>query len=167
MTLLGHVIGTRGSTVLVAPDLHDLLRASDRSEVDFTKTVDEYVRRERLDAPEDVPAESLDDGYKQEPISEVDLRAVGITNIIWCTGYRFDFSWMDVPVLDDTGTPLHNRGVTASPGLYFLGMEWRSRPLSAFVAGVGGEAEHVAADIASRATGRAGTPRAPQMTHYT
>src|ERR1051326_5209652 len=44
-------------------------------------------------------------------------------------------------------------------------MEWRSRPLSAFVAGVGGEAEHVAVDIASRATGP--SPRAPQMTHYT
>jgi len=99
------VIGARGYTVVVAPDLYDLLRISDRSEQDFKRAVDEYVRRERLDAPEDVPTESIDDGYRQEQIVELDLRAAGITSIVWCTGFGFDFSWIDVPVLRWHGLP--------------------------------------------------------------
>jgi len=155
VTLLGHVIGARSYTVVVAPDLYDMLRFSDCSEQDFKRAVDEYLRRERLDAPEDAPTESLDDGYRQGQIVELDLRAAGITSIVWCTGYGFDFSWIDVPVFDATGYPLHERGVSVSPGLYFLGMHWRSRPASAFVGGVGGEAEHVAENIAARAAVRA------------
>jgi putative flavoprotein involved in K+ transport len=151
VTLLGHLTGVRGSSVVVAPDLYDLLRASDRLDADFKREVDEYILREGLDAPEDVPAETIDDGYRQEQIAELDLHAAGITSIVWCTGYAFDFSWIDVPVFDHTGYPLHDRGVTASPGLYFVGMHWRSRPVSAFVGGVSGEAEHIAANIATRA----------------
>jgi putative flavoprotein involved in K+ transport len=155
VVLLGHVGGARGSTLIVAPDLHDLLHASDRSEAEFKRAVDEYIMRERVDAPEPAPEEVLDDGYRQALILELDLRAAGITSVVWCTGYGFDLSWIHVPVHDGTGYLPHHRGVTASAGLYVVGMHWRTRPASAFVGGVGDEAEHIASHIAARTSSRA------------
>ena len=116
--------------------------------------MDEYVQAEHLDVPQESPAEMLDDGFRQEVVLELDLRSAGVTSVVWCTGYEFDFSWVHVPVLDGTGYPIHESGVTRSPGLYFLGMHWQSRPVSAFVGGVAAEAEHVAADIAASAARR-------------
>ena len=53
----------------------------------------------------------FDDGHELDPDA-----------IVWATGFRADYSWIDVPVLDERGTPRHRRGVTDAPGLYFLGM---------------------------------------------
>jgi putative flavoprotein involved in K+ transport len=114
-------------------------------------SVDEYVHREHLDVIEEPPAEVLDDGYGQLVVRELDVHSANITSIVWCTGYQFDFSWVHLPVFDEMGYPIHESGLTASPGLYFLGMHWRSRPVSAFVGGVAAEAGHIAAHIAASA----------------
>jgi putative flavoprotein involved in K+ transport len=51
--------------------------------------------------------------------------AVEVTNVVWATGFRADYSWIDVPVLDELGLPIHQRGVTRREGLYFLGMHFQ------------------------------------------
>jgi putative flavoprotein involved in K+ transport len=63
-----------------------------------------------------------------------------------------DFGWIDAPVFDERGTPLHHRGVTEVPGLYFLGLAYLSKLGSSFVQGVGDDAARLAAHIAARAT---------------
>jgi putative flavoprotein involved in K+ transport len=68
--------------------------------------------------------------------------------VIWCTGYRLDFGWVRVGVLDAAGAPMHDRGVTACPGLYFLGLSWLSKAKSSFLYGVGEDAEYIASRIA-------------------
>jgi putative flavoprotein involved in K+ transport len=151
MRLLGHVIGAKGSTVTLAPDLHELLHASDASERTFRGWVDDYVLAQQIDTPVEPAPEELTDGYAQPAIERLDLRDAGITSVIWCTGYDFDFGWVHAAVLDPAGHPLQERGVSPVPGLYFVGMQWRIRPATAFVGGVGEEAENVAADIAARA----------------
>jgi putative flavoprotein involved in K+ transport len=79
-----------------------------------------------------------------------------VKNVIWCTGYDPGFSWIDLPVFDDLGDPLHDRGVvTAMPGLYFLGLQFLHSMTSATVNGVGRDAEHIAKAIATRARLRA------------
>jgi putative flavoprotein involved in K+ transport len=150
LRLLGHVIGVDGSTVTIAPDQHELLHASDASERTFRGWVDNYVLAQQLDAPVEPTPDALTDGYAQPVIERLDLREEGITSVIWCTGYDFDFNWIHVPVLDPAGHPLQERGVSPVPGLYFVGMQWRIRPATAFVGGVGEEAENVAAHIAAR-----------------
>ena len=70
--------------------------------------------------------------------------------MIWATGYGVDFGWIDAPVLDGRGEPVHVRGVTAVPGLYFLGLQWLSRMNSSFLSGVGEDATVLADHIASR-----------------
>jgi len=80
-----------------------------------------------------------------------DGRAMQVATVMWCTGLRPDFSFIDLPVLDDNGAPAHHRGVVESqPGLYFLGLWFLSAFTSSLLGGVGHDAEHIAETIASR-----------------
>jgi putative flavoprotein involved in K+ transport len=80
-----------------------------------------------------------------------DGRALEVANVVWCTGFRPDFGWIDLPVVGPDGEPRHDRGVVASqPGLYFVGLFFLSAISSALIGGVGRDAEHVVAQIASR-----------------
>jgi putative flavoprotein involved in K+ transport len=78
-----------------------------------------------------------------------DGSALDVDSVVWATGFRLDHSWIDVPVFDDTGRVLHQRGVTASPGLYFLGLSWQHTRGSALLGWVKDDAEHIAGRIAS------------------
>jgi putative flavoprotein involved in K+ transport len=84
------------------------------------------------------------------PVLE-DGRVMHGANVIWCTGFRPDFRWIDLPVFGENGTPLHDRGVVAShPGLYFVGQFFLSSLTSSLIGGVGRDAKHIATHIASR-----------------
>jgi putative flavoprotein involved in K+ transport len=90
-----------------------------------------------------------------QPVFE-DGRDIRVTNVVWCTGYRQDFSWIDLPVLGENGQPLHDRGVARSmPGLYFVGLLFLYSVTSDVLPGVGRDAKRIAKHIAhvSRATG--------------
>jgi putative flavoprotein involved in K+ transport len=77
-----------------------------------------------------------------------DGRVLEVANVIWCTGYVPDFSWIDLPVFGDDGGPLHDRGVvSAAPGLYFVGLLFLHAVASALVGGVGRDAEYIANHI--------------------
>ena len=89
------------------------------------------------------------------PLLEDD-RVLETANVIWCTGFRPDFSWIDLPVFgdeEDPVEPIHRRGIVAGePGLYFVGLFFLYAMSSGFLPGVGRDAEHVVRDIASRTT---------------
>jgi putative flavoprotein involved in K+ transport len=79
-----------------------------------------------------------------------DGRALEVANVVWCTGFRPDLGWIDLPVLDADGGPRHDRGVVADqPGLYFVGLFFLTSVASSLVGGVGHDAEDVAAEIAA------------------
>ena len=67
--------------------------------------------------------------------------------VIWATGFVTDLSWLDVPVFDDLGNPVHTRGLTSSPGLYFLGLTWQHTRGSALLGWVEEDAAYLAAQI--------------------
>jgi putative flavoprotein involved in K+ transport len=90
-----------------------------------------------------------------------DGRALAVANVVWATGYRPDFSWIDLPVLDPDGEPRHDRGVVdAQPGLYFVGLFFLSSVGSSLVGGVGRDAARIAARIAVRVPAEEGLPAA-------
>jgi putative flavoprotein involved in K+ transport len=79
--------------------------------------------------------------------------------VIWATGFRVDHSWIDAPVFDDDGRVVHRRGVTESPGLYFLGLSWLHTRGSALIGWVKDDADHIAHHIGTfRRTAPAKTP---------
>jgi putative flavoprotein involved in K+ transport len=98
---------------------------------------------------------------KGHPVLE-DQRVLEVANVIWCTGFRPDFSWIDLPVFgEDEIEPMHRRGIVAiEPGLYFVGLFFLYAASSGLVGGVGRDAEHVVEAIVSRTRGdrSAGNP---------
>ena len=79
-----------------------------------------------------------------------DGRILDVSNVIWCTGFVPDFAWIDLPILDHNGLPIHTRGVVESqPGLYFIGLMFLSTLSSALLGGVGRDAQHIAGHLMS------------------
>jgi putative flavoprotein involved in K+ transport len=90
-----------------------------------------------------------------QPQLEEDGRVLDIANVVWSTGFAYDFSWIRIPVAADDGLPTHQRGVVPSePGLYFVGLPFLHSLTSALVGGVGRDAEYVAEHIMSRSQQR-------------
>jgi putative flavoprotein involved in K+ transport len=81
-------------------------------------------------------------------------RVVEVPNVVWCTGYRSTFDWVHVDVFDQEGQPVHDRGATGVPGLYFIGLFFLSSLASSLVGGVGRDAEYIARHITRSTTRR-------------
>ena len=77
----------------------------------------------------------------------LDLIAAGIRTVIWATGYRPDYAWLDVPVLDRNGRIRHDGGVAAAPGMYVMGLPFMRRRKSSFIDGAAGDAADLAAHL--------------------
>jgi putative flavoprotein involved in K+ transport len=88
--------------------------------------------------------------HEGRPMLE-DGRRVDVSNVIWCTGFGHDFSWIDLPGLAPDRLPEHDRGVMPSqPGLYFIGLPFLTKLAFAFVGGVGDDAKRLVRTIAAR-----------------
>ncbi len=85
-----------------------------------------------------------------DPVLELNLAEAGVTSIIWATGFAVDFSWLKVDAFDKEGKPKHQRGVSAEPGIYFLGLPWLSRRGSTFIWGVWHDAKYLADHISTQ-----------------
>ena len=95
------------------------------------------------------PPEPIDP-TRLSPPARIDLRAERISTVIWATGFRRDYRWLDVRVLDAHRELIHTRGITPAPGLYALGLRFQHTRKSNFIDGVGVDAEYLARDIAAR-----------------
>ena len=149
VVLLGHIQSAQGNRITLLPDLKGSLVQADKVEADMVAAIDSYIERNGLDAPTEILPE-LRDGYEAKVILELDLKSVGIRSVIWATGYSFDFGLVRLPAFDPDGYPVQKRGVTAFPGLYFIGLPFLHTFRSGVLAGVGDDAAHVVEHIDSR-----------------
>ena len=79
-----------------------------------------------------------------------DGEVLDVANVVWCTGFDPDLGWLDLPVFDEEGWPVHECGVAREPGLYFLGFGFIYAFSSMMIHGVGRDAERIAGHIADR-----------------
>jgi putative flavoprotein involved in K+ transport len=152
VVLVGRIQDFGDGKLYFASDLAANLAWGDAQALSFLQTVDDYIQGQGLDAPPEEPPSSLrssDGPYRPAP-QELNIKDAGISAVIWATGFRPDLSWIRLPVLDEQGYPIQRRGVTAEPGLYFLGLDWLHTAKSGLFAGVGEDAEHLASVIATR-----------------
>ena len=91
-------------------------------------------------------------GAQGRTVTFADSRSVTPQSIIWATGFRPDFSWIHLPVMDAQGYPRHQQGVTSVDGLYFLGLSWQRTRGSALLGWVGADALFIAEYVARRRT---------------
>ena len=92
-----------------------------------------------------------------------DSSELEVDGVIWATGYRPDYSWIELPVFDADGCVRHRRGVTDVPGLYFLGLTWQHTRGSALLGWVKDDAEFIAEQIEARQQGRVRAPERERM----
>jgi putative flavoprotein involved in K+ transport len=131
IVLLGHLKGVNGGELILAEDLEQNLVKGDGLLENFKKAVDDYVTKNGLDFP--VEQES---GLKPNipmSISCLNLKDVGVSAIVWASGFRCNFEWVKLPIFDEAGEPRHRRGVTQVSGIYFLGLRWLYKRKSAFL----------------------------------
>jgi putative flavoprotein involved in K+ transport len=142
ITLLGRIDRVDGERLSLAPDLPvNLQRADAFFDERFRSTFDRYIEAAGIDAP---PDDRVPFDFEPAVVDGLDLAGVGIATVLWATGYRLDYSWIDLPIFDEFGYPRQRRGVTEVPGLYFTGLLWQHNQLSATLPGASLEARHVA-----------------------
>lgn len=153
MTLVGLTRAFADGVVTFESDLVTNLANGDANYLSLLDAADAYIARNGLDLPEDPAARETvpDPDCVTHPILELDLVAAGVTSIVWATGYANDYGWLQVNAFDEKGKPKHQRGVSAEPGVYFLGLPWLSRRGSSFIWGVWHDAKHIAGHIATQA----------------
>jgi putative flavoprotein involved in K+ transport len=131
--LLGRIERVDGERLHLAPGLSaSLSRADGFFDERFRPLIDRFVEAAGIDAP---PDDRTHVDLEPPELASVDLDDAGISTVIWATGYRLDYRWIDLSILDEFGFPRQQRGVSDVPGLYFLGLLWQHTQASATLFG--------------------------------
>ena len=146
--LVGTAVGVEAGRLELCADLAATTLRADAKLVRLLARIDRFVERAGLDA-EVGAAETIAPVVPAPAPAALDLAAEGISTVVWATGYRRDYSWLHVPVLDVRGEIRHRGGVTPAPGLYVLGMRFQVRRNSSFLDGVGTDARELADHLAA------------------
>ena len=149
VTLAGRTQGYENHSMIFARDLADNIARGDANYLSLLDEADAYAAQNGLDLPEEPEARlaAPDPECLRNPIQSLDLKAEGVSSIIWATGFSYDFGWLKVDAFDAAGMPRHKRGVSSEPGVYFLGLPWLSRRGSSFIWGVWHDARFIADHI--------------------
>lgn len=152
ITLVGMTKSFNGGVVRFQSDLADNIARGDENYLSLLDAADAYIERNGLDLPEEPEAHKTlpDPDCLTHPILELDLAKAGVTAIVWATGFAVDYGWLKVNAFDEKGKPRHQRGVSAEPGVYFVGLPWLSRRGSSFIWGVWHDAKYIADHIATQ-----------------
>jgi putative flavoprotein involved in K+ transport len=152
IVLVGRLQRTKDGVLYFADDLAESLALGDAAYTAFLDKVDNHIERHSMDLPPEPQARAKhpESACLVEPVRKLNSNSIGLGSLIWATGYKFDFSWIDLPVLDAKGAPIHSNGIARLPGIYFLGLPWLSRMNSSFLSGVGDDAAQLADVIRSK-----------------
>lgn len=160
MRLHGRLVGVDvgQSTLACAGDLRANLDAADATSERIKDAVDAWIAKQGVEAPtEDRYVAVWEPGPDADAGTTLDLEAAGVSAVVWATGFRSDWSFVDLPAFDSAGYPAHRRGVTSVEGLFVLGLPWLHTWGSGRFAGIARDARHLAASVAE---GLAGEPAA-------
>lgn len=144
--LVGRLAAVRDGKALFSGSLRNVCALADLKMDRLLGTIDEWVAAHGADAG---PVERFEPTRPPEQATlEMDLGGGAIRTIVWATGYRPDYSWLRIPVLDRRGRIRHDGGVTPAPGLYVLGLPFLRRRKSSFIHGAGDDARDLAGHLA-------------------
>jgi putative flavoprotein involved in K+ transport len=144
--LVGRLAAVRDGQALFSGGLRNMFSLADLKLERLLDTFDDWAETAGVDGT----AERLDPTRApQSPRTQLDLRSGELRSIVWATGYRPDYEWLDVPVVDDKGRLRHDGGAVESPGLYVLGLPVLRRRKSTFIPGIENDARDVTDHLAA------------------
>ena len=152
--LVGRWAAVRDGRALFSGGLRNVFSLADLKMVRLLDTFDEWARTSRRDGDVDAGERPERRACPTSARLQLDLRSGEIRTIVWATGFRPDYRWLDVPVVDPKGHLRHDGGVVDSPGLYALGLPVLRRRKSTFIHGIEDDAreviDHLAGHLAVR-----------------
>jgi putative flavoprotein involved in K+ transport len=147
--LVGRLVGVQNGTLQFSGSLRNVCALADLKMNRLLKTIDEWIEQNpdisKAEPPESFSRTEVD----EDPCLGLNLEDSGIRTIIWATGYRPDYSWLEVPVLDRKGLIKHDGGITESPGMYLVGMPFLRRRKSSFIHGAEDDARFITQHLAT------------------
>jgi putative flavoprotein involved in K+ transport len=156
VSLYGRFAGVNQGTAQFSGSLPNLCALADLKMHRLLDRIDLWATESDLDQQVTPPERFEPTRVQQSPPLSLDLTSGRIRTIVWATGFRPDYSWLNVPVLDYKGRIQHDGGVTAAPGLYLIGMPFLRRRKSSFIDGAGDDAraigQHLESYLASART---------------
>ena len=148
--LVGRLAGiTEDGKAQFAGSLRNMCALSDLKMRRLLDLIDEWARANGLDDTVEPPDRLPPTRVEEAPPLGMDLVKSGIKTIVWATGYRPDYSWLELPVLDRKGMVSHDGGIVCSPGVYLMGMQFLRRRKSALIDGAGDDARDLSAHLAA------------------
>jgi putative flavoprotein involved in K+ transport len=141
--LVGRLAAVRDGRALFSGGLRNVFSLADLKMNRLLGTFDEWARANGRDAEADAPERFEPTRVPASTPLQLDLAGGGIRAIVWATGFRPDYGWLDVPVVDPKGQLRHEGGVVDSPGLYALGLPVLRRRKSTFIYGIEDDAREV------------------------
>ena len=161
--LAGRLAGiTEDGKAQFAGSLRNMCALSDLKMRRLLDLIDEWARTNGLDGTVEPPDRLPPTRVEASPPLGMDLAKSGIKTIVWATGYRPDYSWLELPVLDRKGMVSHDGGIVCSPGVYLMGMQFLRRRKSALIDGAGDDARDLSAHLAAYLDNRAPAARGSQ-----
>jgi putative flavoprotein involved in K+ transport len=141
--LVGRWATVRDGSALFSGGLRNVFSLADLKMARLLDTFDEWARTSGYDAEVGPPERLAATRVPESPRLQLDLRSGEIRTVVWATGFRPDYGWLDVPVVDAKGQLKHEGGVVDSPGLYALGLPVLRRRKSTFICGIEDDAREV------------------------
>ena len=159
--LVGRLAGIRDGKAQFSGSLMNQVARSDLKMNRLLDTIDEWAAGSGIDGEVAASHRFEPTRVEASPPLSMNLGSGEIRTIIWATGFRPDYCWLDTPVLDRKGRIRHDGGVVDAPGMYLMGMQFMRRRKSALMDGAGNDARDLSAHLASYLDGQgAGLRRA-------
>ena len=150
---IGRLAGINDGKAQFSGSLRNMCALADLKMRRLLDTFDEWASENGLDGEVEAPQRFAPTVIEDAPPLGMDLTGGGIRTIIWATGFRPDYSWLDVPVLDRKGLVRHDGGIVEAPGLYLMGMQFLRRRKSTLIDGAGDDARDLSAHLAAYLAG--------------
>jgi putative flavoprotein involved in K+ transport len=146
--LIGRLAGVNGSTLQFSGSLRNVCALADLKMQRLLDTIDAWATQQGLDGEVEAPQRFDPTVVEESPPLLIDLARGRVKTVIWATGFRPDYSWLQVPVLDAKGNIRHDGGVAEAPGLYVIGLPFLRRRKSSLIDGVGDDARDLSTHLA-------------------
>jgi putative flavoprotein involved in K+ transport len=159
VTLVGRLAGIVNGKAQFAGSLRNMCALSDLKMNRLLETIDTWASEHGIDGAVEPPHRLPPTGVADSP--PLGLSLDSIKTVIWATGYRPDYSWLALPVLDRKGMVRHDGGVADWPGLYLMGLHFMRRRKSTLIDGAGDDARELSEHLAGYLSGRRPTTNRP------
>jgi putative flavoprotein involved in K+ transport len=153
--IVGRTMSANGASLQFSGALANVCRLADLKMNRLLRTLDDWIESAG-------PTDELDAAYELRPTSvpqvprlSMNLKDRGVKTIIWATGFRPDYSWLNLPVFDRRGQLRHNGGVVDMPGVYAMGLPFMRKRKSTFIDGAGDDARDLSNHLAQYLAGAA------------